>query len=120
MYNPGKLDTSRVIPVLLALLVAAFVSFYPQIEAEGYCVGEACPEIASSAHASGGASGGGHTEAAHGVGGAGLCLVAAALISGSVLAVASVANIARLAAYSGASLRNLCLSPDTPPPQHRL
>jgi hypothetical protein len=110
----------RATPALMALIVAMFVSFYPQVGAAGYCVGDVCPEIASSTHASGGASGGAHTGGTHGTGVTGLCLVAAALVSGSALAAASAAGLARLAAYSGAPPRSLCLSPDTPPPQNLL
>ena len=42
--------------LLFALLVAVFVSFYPQLDAAGYCDGGGCPEVSYSAHGSGGAS----------------------------------------------------------------
>lgn len=59
MYNPCTVRFAADIRCLLfALLVAAFVSFYPQLDAAGYCDGGGCPEVSHSTHVTGsGASG---------------------------------------------------------------
>ncbi|WP_152670686.1 hypothetical protein [Rubrobacter aplysinae] len=113
-------DTLQAMPVLAALLVAAFVAFYPQLEVAGYCVGGGCPEVSSVSSATHASGGGSHAGGAHGVGGvSGVCLLAA-LVSGSVLAVARTPRLASLIAASRRVLPSLCLSPDPPPPQQRL
>lgn len=93
----------QTIPVLVALLVTAFVTLYPQLDATGYCSGAECAETSAYAHGFGG-------------GLAGSCLLAAALVSGSALAAASTARLAR-SQLSGVTPRSLCLSPEPPPPK---
>ena len=101
-------------PVILALIVAAFVTFYPQLETTGYCVAGDCPEISTSTQASGGAHGGG-AHGTHGPGSAGTCLMAV-LIGGSALAAAAAARRAWTLPRS-AIPRSLYLAPEPPPPR---
>jgi hypothetical protein len=58
-------------PIPLALLVAAFVAFYPQLDAMGFCDDGGCPNgshsaPASSSGASAGGSGGVSNGTSHG------------------------------------------------------
>jgi hypothetical protein len=58
MYNSRDVRYSVRTPyLLLALLVAAFITLYPQLEAAGYCGDGSCPKVSHSAPASGPASG---------------------------------------------------------------
>src|SRR4028118_1221179 len=58
MYNSRDVRSSVRTPyLLLALLVAAFITLYPQLEAAGYCGDGSCPKVSHSAPASGPASG---------------------------------------------------------------
>lgn len=84
VYNPGIVRPRlRIRPALLALLVAAFVVLYPQLDAMGYCDKGGCPDIFQSSNASGGGtssvgSGGGPagTSVGNAHGGYGLDLLA--------------------------------------------
>lgn len=59
--------------LLFALVVVAFISLYPQLDAAGYCDGDGCPKVTYGASGSG--------AAASGVAGAsGVSLVVAALV----------------------------------------
>lgn len=102
--------------MLLALLVAAFVTFYPQLDATGYCLAGDCPEVSASAQVSGaGGANGGGAHGLHGPGPAGTCLMAV-LISGSALAAAAAARRV-WSLPRGAAPPSLCFSPDPPPPR---
>lgn len=109
-------NITRIMPVLLAVLLAAFASFYPQLETAGYCLSGDCPEMSASAQPSSGAHGAGaHSSGAHGGGAAGSCLMAV-LVSGLALAAAAAADRAWSAARS-AILSSLSLCPEPPPPR---
>lgn len=101
--------------MILALIVAAFVTFYPQLETTGYCVAGDCPEISTSTQASGGGAHGGAAHGAHGPGIAGSCLLAV-ILPGSALAAAAAARRAWMVPHS-AILRSLYLCPEPPPPR---
>lgn len=91
--------------LLFALLVAAFITFYPQLDAAGYCDG-GCPEVSYPAHASGGAA------VASGV-----SFVVAALVAVPGLLLSRVAG-PTLPIPSPDVLFGIILSPETPPPRH--
>lgn len=105
----------QTMPVILALIVAAFVTFYPQLETTGYCVADNCPEISTSAQASGGGAHGAAAHGAHGPGPAGICVMAV-LIPGSALAAAAAARRAWTVPHS-AILHSMYFSPEPPPPR---
>ena len=91
----------RIPYLLFALLVAAFIAFYPQLDAAGYCDGGACPEVSYSAH---------------GAAGTGVSFVVAALVvvSGVLFARASRST---LVSHSADALLSITLPPAVPPPQ---
>ena len=93
----------RIRHLLFALLVAAFITFYPQLDAAGYCDGGGCPEV--SYQASGGAA------VASGV-----SFVVAALVAVPVVPPARVARLAQPVAPPDV-LFGITLSPETPPPR---
>lgn len=112
----------------LALLVAAFVTLYPQLDAMGYCDGGGCPEISQSAGSSS-ASGttGGATGTGSGSGGSGHTSdVQAGGFTGPIAVgvLADIPTYAFLQTYllleaPSAPERpgSLLLSPDSPPPR---
>src|SRR4028119_738465 len=52
MYNSQDVRSPVRTPyLLLALLVAAFITLYPQLEAAGYCGEGSCPQVSHSAPA---------------------------------------------------------------------
>lgn len=89
--------------LLFALLVAAFITFYPQLDAAGYCDGGGCPEV--SYPASGGAA------VASGV-----SFVVAALVAVPGLLLSRAAGFT-LPIPSPDVLFGIILSPETPPPR---
>ena len=110
MYNSQDVRYSVRTPyLLLALLVAAFITLYPQLEAAGYCGDGSCPKVSHSAPASGPVSG----------------PVSGALVaSGASFVVAvlvAIPTIARSLAFRLAlsppppALVGITLSPETPP-----
>lgn len=129
MYNPSILKPRlRISPALLALLVAAFVALYPQLDAIGYCDEGGCPDIFQSSNASGGgaspaAPGGGPTATsdgnAHGASTHGLDLAGLGLVA--VLAAAPAYLFPPRFVLLGRPPRpprpgGVLLPPDSPPP----
>ena len=109
MYNVRVVGAGvRIQYLLFALLMAVFVSFYPQLDAAGYCDGGGCPEVSYSAHGAGAASGG--------PGGSGISFVVAALVVvPSVLRAR--ASRSALMSCSADVLVGIALSPEVPPPR---
>ncbi len=91
--------------LLFALLVAAFITFYPQLDAAGLCDGGGCPEVSYPAHASGGAA------VASGV-----SFVVAAIVAVPGLLLSRAAGF-MLSIPSPDVLFGIILSPETPPPR---
>ena len=90
--------------LLFALLVAAFITFYPQLDAAGYCGDGGCPEVSYPAHASGGAVA------------PGVSFVVAVLVAVSGILPARAARFVLLTPPPDA-LVGIILSPETPPPR---
>ncbi len=88
---------------MLALLVAAFITFYPQLEAGGYCGDGSCPEVSYSAPASGGFVA------------PGASFVVAVLIAIPAITFVRGVRFARSAPPS--ALVGITVSPETPPPR---
>lgn len=110
MYNVYIVVAGVRVPYLLfALLVSAFVTFYPQLDAAGYCDGGGCPEVSYSAHGVAGMGSGG-------AGGSGISFVVAALVAvpGALYACASRSV---LVSCSIDVLLSITLPPEVPPPQ---
>ncbi len=106
MYNSQDVRSPVRTPyLLLALLVAAFITFYPQLEAGGYCGDGSCPEVSYSASAS----------TSGGIVASGASFVVAVLVA--------IPTIARALAFRLAlpapppALVGITLSPETPPPR---
>ena len=93
--------------LLFAVLAAAFITFYPQLDAAGYC-GDACPEVSYPAQGVGEASGG--------AGGAGVSFVVAALVLSSALVSGRAAAQAALLPEPE-DLVGLAFPPEVPPPR---
>jgi hypothetical protein len=93
--------------LLFALLVAAFITFYPQLDAAGYCGDGGCPEVSYPGHA-GAASGGAVT--------AGVSFVVAALVAVPGILCARPSRLTLQVPPPG-TLLDIFLSPETPPPQ---
>lgn len=109
MYNILAVKPRVRTPYLLfALLVAAFISFYPQLDATGYCGDGGCPEVSHPAHAAGAATGG--TIAA----GASFVVAALVAVPGVLLARAAGST---LPMPPPGVLFGITLSPETPPPR---
>lgn len=114
--------------LVLALVVGAFVSLYPQLDAMGYCDEGGCPEASQSSGISGNAMGGGASHVGTGggsVSGVGHASEAQAGVAGmaplAVLAAAPAHLFSRLFVVLKAPpgpLRpaSLSLPPDSPPP----
>ena len=110
MYNLHAVRcTVRISYLLFALLVAAFITFYPQLDAAGYCGDGGCPEVSYSAHVAG-------TPSDVAAGHSGVSFVVAALVAvPGVLLVPT----ARLGLFSPAPdvLLGRVPSPEVPPPR---
>jgi len=108
MYNPRDVRSPVRTPyLLLALLVAAFITLYPQLDAAGYCGDGSCPQVSHSAPASGAAVGG--------LVAAGASFVVAVLVAIPMIRFARAARFAPWA--PPAALVGITLSPETPPPR---
>jgi hypothetical protein len=108
MYNSQDVRSPVRTPyLLLALLVAAFIILYPQLEAAGYCGDGSCPEVSHSAPASGPASGA--------LAASGASFVVAVLVAIPTIARALAFRLALPAAPP--ALVGITLSPETPPPR---
>ena len=94
---------------MFALLVAAFITFYPQLDAAGYCGDGGCPEVSYPSHA-GAASGGAAT--------AGVSFVVAALVAVPGILCVRPSRLALQVPPPG-TLLDIFLSPETPPPRPR-
>jgi hypothetical protein len=106
MYNLSDVSATVHTPyLLLALLVAAFITFYPQLEAAGYCGSGSCPEVSYSAHAS---TSGGFVAS-------GASLVVAVMIT--IPAVTFVRGVRLARSAPPPALVGITLPPDTPPPR---
>ena len=104
MYNPETMgSTVGIRHLLFALLVAVFISFYPQLDAAGYC-GDGCPEVSYQAQ---GAAGSG----LHGV-----SLVVAALVLVSAVLSARTFGLPALSPGPGAFV-GMAFPPEVPPPR---
>ena len=107
MYNARVVGAGiRIQYLLFALLIAAFVSFYPQLDAAGYCDGGGCPEVSYSAHGAGAGSGGG----------SGISFVVAALVVVPSVLCARASRSA-LMSCSADVLSSIALPPEVPPPR---
>lgn len=105
MYNIYAMKPKVRIPYLLfALLVAAFITFYPQLDAAGYCDAGGCPEVSYPAHAAGAAV----------VSGASFVVAALVAVPGILLCRAAGSM---LPIPSPDVLFGIILSPETPPPR---
>ncbi|CAA9454518.1 MAG: hypothetical protein AVDCRST_MAG02-1373 [uncultured Rubrobacteraceae bacterium] len=102
----SKVRTSH---LLFALLVAAFITFYPQLDAGGYCGDGGCPEVSYPAHAAGAATG-----AASVASGASFVVAALVAVPG-VLLVRAAGSV--LPMPPPGVLFGITLSPETPPPR---
>lgn len=131
MFSPGYTrQLSRpLFPLVLALLVAAFVTLYPQLDAMGYCDDGGCPDVSQSTSSSG-ASGatGGAVGTGSGSGGAGHTSDAQTGSFTGLVALVVLAGIPTYAILSQTYLLlesqpaperpgSLLLSPDSPPPR---
>ncbi len=104
MYNVCTVRFAADIRCLLfALLVAAFITFYPQLEAAGYCGSGSCPEVSYSAPASGG------------IVASGASFVVAVLVA--IPAITFVRGVSLARSASPPALVGITLSPETPPPR---
>lgn len=104
MYNVWVVRPRvRIRHLLFALLTAAFVTFYPQLDAAGYCDGGGCPEVSYSA------SGGAAISS-------GVSLVVAALVAVPGLLFSRAAGFT-LPMPPPDVLFGITLSPETPPPR---
>ena len=109
MYNLYVVrSTARPSYLLFALLVAAFITLYPQLDAAGYCEDGGCPEVSYPAHASGAGSGG---MVAQGVS----FVVGALVVVLGVLPIRAVRSV--LLTPPPDALVGIILSPETPPPR---
>ena len=112
MYNSRDVRSSVRTPyLLLALLVAAFITLYPQLEAARYCGDGSCPEVSHSAPASGPASG----LASGAPVASGASFVVAVLVALPTIVRALAFRLAISAPPS--ALVGITLSPETPPPR---
>lgn len=109
MYNLWVVRARVHVPCLLfALVVAAFISLYPQLNAAGYCGNGGCPEVSYPAHGAGSASGGAIV--------AGVSFVVATLVAvQGVLAARVVGSVLRVPSHD--IILGIVLSPETPPPR---
>jgi hypothetical protein len=106
MYNLSDVRATVHTPyLLLALLVAAFITFYPQLEAAGYCGSGSCPEVSYSAHAS---TSGGFVAS-------GASFVVAVIVA--IPAVTFVRGVRLARSAPPPALVGITLPPDTPPPR---
>ena len=104
MYNLSDVRATVHTPyLLLALLVAAFITFYPQLEAGGYCGAKSCPEVSYSAPASGG------------IVASGASFVVAVIVA--IPAVTFVRGVRLARSAPPPALVGITLPPDTPPPR---
>ena len=104
MYNLRDVRFTVNTPyLLLALLVAAFITFYPQLEAGGYCGDGSCPEVSYSAPASGGLVA------------SGASFVVAVLVAIPAITFLRGVRFARSAPPP--ALVGITVSPETPPPR---
>ena len=104
MYNPRDVRaTVRTPYLLIALLVAAFITFYPQLEAGGYCGEGSCPEVSYSAPLSGG------------IIASGASFVVAVLVAIPAITILRGVRFAR--SSPPPALVGIALSPETPPPR---
>jgi hypothetical protein len=104
VYNPTDVRaTVRTPYLLLALLMAAFITFYPQLEAGGYCGAGSCPEVSYSAPASGG------------IVASGASFVVAVLVA--IPAITFVRGVSLARSAPPPALVGITLSPETPPPR---
>jgi hypothetical protein len=103
MYNLRDVRSPVRTPYfLLALLVAAFITLYPQLEAGGYCGDGSCPEVSHSAPASGA-----------------LVASGASFVVAVLVAIPTIARAFafRLALSAAPALVGITISPETPPPR---
>ncbi len=106
MYNLRDLRSTVHTPyVLLALLVAAFITFYPQLEAAGYCGSGSCPEVSYSAHAS---TSGGFVAS-------GASFVVAVIVA--IPAITFIRGVRFVRSAPPPALVGITPSPETPPPR---
>lgn len=103
-FGPGVLH------LLVALLVAAFICLYPQLDGAGLCEGDGCPKITYGAQGAGGTASGGLS---------GISLVVAALVSVAGAALMRAAGVALPLAPPDA-LVGIDVPPDVPPPRPSL
>lgn len=109
MYNPYVVRIGVRVPCLLfALVVAAFITLYPQLDAAGYCGDGGCPEVSYPAHGAGSASGGAVV--------AGVSFVVAALVAVPGILPARTARF-MLRIPSHDAFLGIILPPQTPPPR---
>jgi hypothetical protein len=99
VYNMATLNSRRTTLVVLAFLVAAFMTLYPYLGSMGMCDSGECPQIVHSA------SGGFSTA----------CLIAAVLVVVPVLR--AVAALGWSSATSELRPIQVFSSPDPPPPR---
>ena len=106
MYNLSDVRATVHTPyLLLALLVSAFITFYPQLEAAGYCGNGSCPEVSYSAHAS----------TSGGIVASGASFVVAVLVAIPEITFVRGVRFARSAPPP--ALVGITPSPETPPPR---
>lgn len=109
MYNLYAVKHTIRIPYLLfALVVAAFITFYPQLDAAGYCGDGGCPEVSYPSHAAGAAVGGAIS--------AGASFVVAALVAVPGFVLVRQARFV-LRAPPQEKLLGTSFPPETPPPR---
>jgi hypothetical protein len=99
----------RIPHLLFALLVAAFITLYPQLDGAGLCDGDGCPKVTYGAQGAGGAVSGAP----------GVSLVVAALVSISGAFLVRGAGAAILPAAPHV-LIGIDAPPDVPPPRPSL
>lgn len=109
MYNRYAVKPTIRLPYLLfALVVAAFVTLYPQLDAAGYCGNDGCPEVSYPAHAAGAAAGGAVS--------AGVSFVVAALVVVPGVVLVRQARLV-LRAPPQDMFTGTVFPPETPPPR---